>query len=529
MSARYNTISVENTLLDTSYEAPPYSVTRCSTYYPHTYPSYYTTSCYPYGYFPYSTVAASAVAAANSAAASTVARKNAEISDLSWQHNREKYSLESQLTEARSDNSGLHAELHSTRSQLELERRRAETISLDCKNNIGDLKLSLGEAEAKLASLEPRAELANELETEIAYLKSEIKHVNSTNTLLAEQNSRQASIICRSRPASPVVVQHQTVRSSRSRPTSPPLRVIHHYRSRSISPVYGNDLVTTTTTTIRSRSPSPVFDNSFATTTTVVRSRPVSPVSLRTSPLSPNHCTQVIRQNSLVTRFNDLYARNRSNAMDTLRTYQDDYETNQRIVFAAVQEAFSVAKRAFLNWKCSVRSSVLCSYRNDCDETLEEAVQSHINRNVDLYDLPYMTSEVVAALNQNPKFSLPLGVSYSVIGSFIREACRIAWEMSALAFPLDTAFAVDGECLDSLKYRRTYDSDYCVSLVDHFVWPSLLSGSEVISKGEASTRRFSAAPLVIRNTTYTTTTQTRSISPLPIRSRARSAHFTIRY
>ena len=57
----------------------------------------------------------------------------------------------------------------------------------------------------------------------------------------------------------------------------------------------------------------------------------------RVSPLSPNHCTQVVRQEALITRYNDLYLRDRLTAMDILRTYSDNYENNQRIIFAAVQ------------------------------------------------------------------------------------------------------------------------------------------------------------------------------------------------
>lgn len=60
-------------------------------------------------------------------------------------------------------------------------------------------------------------------------------------------------------------------------------------------------------------------------------------IIFRVSPLSPNHCTQVVRQEALITRFNDLYLRDRLTAMDILRGYSDNYENNQRIIFAAVQ------------------------------------------------------------------------------------------------------------------------------------------------------------------------------------------------
>lgn len=145
-----------------------------------------------------------------------------------------------------------------------------------------------------------------------------------------------------------------------------------------------------------------------------------------------------------------MYSRDRLCAMDSLRAFSDNYENNQRIIFAAVQAAFSVAKKAFCDWKLRVRSTVAITHCGP--DTLEEAVQSYINRNVDLYDLPSMVSEVIIALNCNPKIRLPFGVTYTVISTFIREACRTAWEMSALAFPLDTAFALDAEVYEEARY-----------------------------------------------------------------------------
>ena len=102
-------------------------------------------------------------------------------------------------------------------------------------------------AEEKLASLEPRAELAKVLEKDIENLKDEIKTVKTTNNILAEHNELQSRII-RSRACSPVLVHY-------SRPCSP---VIHHRISRPCSPVYHHI----------SRSCSPCH---------VVVSRPVSP------------------------------------------------------------------------------------------------------------------------------------------------------------------------------------------------------------------------------------------------------------
>ena len=54
------------------------------------------------------------------------------------------------------------------------------------------------------------------------------------------------------------------------------------------------------------------------------------------SPLSMDDPVQRIRQQNCVARFNDMFAQDRLDAMDTLRRYSDDHENNQRIVFAAL-------------------------------------------------------------------------------------------------------------------------------------------------------------------------------------------------
>ena len=44
-----------------------------------------------------------------------------------------------------------------------------------------------------------------------------------------------------------------------------------------------------------------------------------------------------IRENTLIQRFNELYSRERLDAMDTLRTVSDDHDMNQRICFNIIQ------------------------------------------------------------------------------------------------------------------------------------------------------------------------------------------------
>ncbi|CAF1251308.1 unnamed protein product, partial [Didymodactylos carnosus] len=205
------------------------------------------------------------------------------------------------------------------------------------------------------------------------------------------------------------------------------------------------------------------------------------------SPLSPDEPLQRIREDNLVQRFTDMYARERIDAMDILQTVSDDHEMNQRIVFSIIQEAFSVSKQRFLDWKIRLRSQLAITHTGP--ETLEEAVQDYINLNIDIYDLPSIVSEVIDNLHRNPRLSLPLGVTYSILGTYIREACRVAWHMACLAYPLDIAFASDAEVFNDSKYRRSYDSEYSAPLVDHHVWPCLMQGTKTIVKGEACTKR----------------------------------------
>ncbi|XP_023931205.1 mitochondria-eating protein isoform X3 [Lingula anatina] len=239
------------------------------------------------------------------------------------------------------------------------------------------------------------------------------------------------------------------------------------------------------------------------------------------SPLSPDDVTQRVRQQNLITRFNDMFAQDRLDAMDILRRYSDDHENNQRIVFAALVEAFASAKLAFRQFKLKVRSNLAATHVGP--DTLEEAVQDYINRNTDLYDLPSLQADVVRALNRNIKIFLPADISYNIIGTFIREACKLAWQMSALAHPLDIAVSSDAELFDDYKYRRSYDSEYTAPLVNHHIWACLQQGTKVIVKGEACTRRGASLGSPRRSRSPTRSmSPTRSYSPSRARSRSPS-------
>ncbi|XP_046579448.1 mitochondria-eating protein-like isoform X7 [Haliotis rubra] len=226
-----------------------------------------------------------------------------------------------------------------------------------------------------------------------------------------------------------------------------------------------------------------------------------------TTPLAIDDPVQRVRQQNLVARFNDMFAQDRLDALDTLRRYSDDHENNQRIIYCAVSEAFSTAKLAFRQFKMKVRANLAKTHYGP--ETLEEAVQDYINRNSDLYDLPGMVSDVIRALNRNPKIFLPPDATFAIVQPFIREACKLAWQMSALAHPLDIAASTDAELFDDNKYRRSYDSEYTAPLVNHHIWPCLMQGIKTLVKGEALTRRGAS----LTSSGRRSRSPTRSLSP----------------
>ena len=171
-------------------------------------------------------------------------------------------------------------------ADIRLKLRNAES-------DVVDLRSKLKSAELKILHLEPKASLACDFEKQILLLKDEIRYLRSSNSVLATDNEVK-DIIIKSRSNSPVIAS--TVRLSRALA-----------RSRSRSPVRA---------ALRSSS--------------AHRCR-------HASPLAVDNATQVIRQESLISRFNDMYVRDRLDAMDILRVYSDDYENNQRIVFTALQ------------------------------------------------------------------------------------------------------------------------------------------------------------------------------------------------
>lgn len=388
--------------------------------------------------------------------------KDQELNNIQDMYERSLSSMQSDLSNSKLQAEELKQRLDYAETELESTRRKSVSEKMFTEAEVSDMRARIRTLEDELSLVKSRSELVDNYERQIRRLKEDLA-VFSTGRNYA--------------PTLPEPV-------NRSRAPS-------RSQSRAAS---------------RPSSPGPQRSLSRA----------------GTSPLDADDVTQRVREQALITRYSDLFALDRLDALDTLRRYTDDIENNQRIVFSALQESFTAAKLAFTSYKMRVRSNIAISHRGP--ETLEEAVQDYINRNVDTFDLPGLVADVLRALNRNPRLHLPVDISYSVIQPFIREACKMAWNMSALAHPLDIASAVDSELFDESKYRRSYDSEWSAPLVSHFIWPALVQGYKVIMKGEAVTRRASSfSSTVTRGRTASPSRNaSRASSPIRTQSRLRS-------
>uniref|UniRef100_A0A8C9FBF1 Mitochondria-eating protein n=1 Tax=Pavo cristatus TaxID=9049 RepID=A0A8C9FBF1_PAVCR len=227
----------------------------------------------------------------------------------------------------------------------------------------------------------------------------------------------------------------------------------------------------------RSRSPSPRR----------IRSRSPSPLPLRSCSPGRARSTNASRHAFLVARFGDIYSKDRFDAERILRTYISDLEMVQRIIYTAAVECFRAAKMAYRQFKMRVRKTL--SIGHSGPESLEDTVMDYIVRHEDLYDVQASVNEVIRSMNINPKISSIPEFDFTVISSFIRELCRVAFSMQTLTPPLDIAFGMDGEFFSETKYHRSIDSDYTAALVAYHVWPALMENDVVIVKGEAVTKR----------------------------------------
>ncbi|XP_076468507.1 mitochondria-eating protein-like isoform X2 [Babylonia areolata] len=434
------------------------------------------------------------------------AAKDRELTDMQDMYEKSLNELEGELQTQQAENRDLKDELQETKIELDRSLRSSTSDKMFTDLEVKELRRKLAAMEEENKDLRSKAGLLNDYQTEVKRLRDDIALLAARRDLLLIPPPKISSYKPSSLSSNPPGPKDSEGLADAQDEISR-LRIkcglVDDYE-RKIQNL--RDELFLSSVKPRPLSPPPLPQPSY-------RYKPGL-----TSPLSIDDAVQRIRQQNAVARFNDMFAQDRLDAMDTLRRYSDDHENNQRIIFTALSEAFSAAKMAFRQFKMKTRASLAKTHYGP--DTLEEAVQDYINRNTDLVDTPGLVSDVIRALNRNPKIYLPADTSFAVIQPFIREAVKLAWQMSALAHPLDIAIATDAELFDDSKYRRSYDSEYTAPLVGHHIWPALMQGVRVVVKGEANTRRGASLSSPKRGRS-----PTRSLSPgprtfSPIRSRS---------
>ncbi|XP_061163934.1 mitochondria-eating protein-like isoform X2 [Saccostrea echinata] len=431
------------------------------------------------------------------------AAKNKEIDDLQDMYETSLNELDVDLKEKDAEIQELKEEVYDTKNELDRSMRTLNSDKIFLENENRELRRKLALAEDEVRTLRSKAGMLTDYETQIRHLRDDIA------LLTARRDSLYRSTSSIAKDDS---ILSSTLREEKKPGLADAQDEIVKLRSKAgLVDDYERQVRNLKDELSLASTKKSYLDSDVYSSLSSYRYTPRVG-----SPLSIDDPVQRVRQQNYISRWNDMFSQDRLDAMDTLRRYSDDYENNQRILFLAIQEAFSVAKLAFRQFKMKVRANLAATHIGP--ETLEEAVQDYVNRNTDLCDLTGMVADVIRALNRSPKVFLPPDATFSIIQPFIREACKLAWNMSALAHPLDIAVATDAELFDNNKYRRSYDSEYTAPLVNHHIWPALMQGAKVLMKGEACTRRGASLGASRRSRS-----PTRSTSPSPrARSRSRS-------
>lgn len=93
------------------------------------------------------------------------------------------------------------------------------------------------------------------------------------------------------------------------------------------------------------------------------------------------------------------------------------------------------------------------------------------------------------ALHRNHETSCSVPFNEKLLIPLIREVLRVSWSMLALNPPIDIAMAPEDDVINETRYRRVSSSEFSACGIHHYVWPALLQGGRVITKGEVVTRR----------------------------------------
>ncbi|KAL8574623.1 hypothetical protein ACOMHN_055688 [Nucella lapillus] len=461
------------------------------------------------------------------------AAKERELGELQDLYEKSLSGLEEELQNTQAENRDLKDELQDTKIELDRSLQSSTSDQMFTEFEVKELKRKLTELEEENKALRAKAGLLNDYQTEVRRLREDIALLTARRDRL-QSSTPQASPRLPSKSSKPSDLQASSPQPSprlsskscrprdleRMQGLAEAQNEITHLRRKSGLAENHDRRVQTIRDELhlgsisRPRLPAPTLPNKVSDD--FITSYRYKPGPL-TSPLSIDDPVQRIRQQNALARFNDLFSQDRLDAMDTLRRYSDDHENNQRILFAALCESFNAAKTAYRQFKMKTRAGLAKMHCGP--DTLEEAVQDYINRNTDLLDTASLVSDVIRALNRNSKVFLPPDTSFAIIQPFIREAVKLAWQMTTLAHPLDIATAADAELFDDSKYRRSYDSEYNAPLVSHHVWPALMQGKRVVVKGEANTRRGASLSTPKRSRSPTRShsptfaSQPRSLSP----------------
>ncbi|XP_061834576.1 mitochondria-eating protein [Nerophis lumbriciformis] len=215
--------------------------------------------------------------------------------------------------------------------------------------------------------------------------------------------------------------------------------------------------------------------------------RSSSPLRFEVVPRAQLTSSSSSRLLRVVSRFNDLYAAERKEAESQLQNYISNSDTVQRIIFIAVVESFKTAKLAYRLLKLRTRKTLAAIHPGP--ESLEDTILEYMVKNQDLHDVQSSADDVVSAMKLNPCIACISKVNFDLIRPLIIETCKLAFTMQTLDPPLDLAFASDGEHFIGDKYRRSRDSDVSVQRVSYHIWPAVMQGSTVRTKGEAVTKQ----------------------------------------
>lgn len=216
------------------------------------------------------------------------------------------------------------------------------------------------------------------------------------------------------------------------------------------------------------------------------------PVRLVTKPYVNGIVPYHSRSAKLVERFAELYKNDRIQVINSLRGMSDN-STAERFVFSIVEECFTVSKLEQHRMRTRMNQALQTGPKGDPKESdkINELVDNYMKKNTELYDIETLIPDVIKSLYRNSTIAPYVSCNEKNIVPFVREVLRVAWAMISLDPPIDLPAALEGDVINDIRYRRTYDSEFSATTIDYFVWPALIRERKVVAKGEVVTKRIS--------------------------------------